>query len=81
MDEPSASGASKEDSPRCNYLGCSRPATHGIERAYSSTLLYCLEHMESIASSKSSARTLRRVFSLADKPTSRLPSPRGDHYR
>jgi hypothetical protein len=73
---PSAAG-----SPGCEYLGCTRLATHGVERAYSSPRLYCLKHMESIARSKSSARTLRRVYSLADEPTSRLPNLRGDHYR
>jgi hypothetical protein len=42
------------------YLGCSRAATHGVERAYMSAALYCLEHMES----KSAVRTLRRIFRL-----------------
>ncbi len=67
--------------PRCGYLGCSQPATYGVERAYMSTMVYCLDHMEEIARRKSSARTLRRVFKLAEPATSRPPSPRGDHYR
>jgi hypothetical protein len=68
-------------SPRCGYLGCSQPATYGVERAYMSPMAYCLEHMEEIARRKSSARTLRRVFKLAEPATSRLPSPGGDHHR
>lgn len=75
------SAAAADPAPRCTYLGCSQPATHGIERAYMSTMLYCREHMEEIALRKSSARTLRRVFTLAEPPTSRLPGPRRDHYR
>jgi hypothetical protein len=68
-------------SPRCGYLGCSQPATYGVERAYMSPMVYCLQHMEEIARRKSSARTLRRVFKLSEPATSRPPSPPSDHHR
>ena len=32
-------------SPKYTYLGCSQPATYGVERAYMSPMVYCLEHM------------------------------------
>jgi hypothetical protein len=73
--------ASTDRSPRCGYPGCSQPATHGVERAYMSPMVYCLEHMEEIARRKSSARTLRRIFKLAEPATSRLPGPGGDRHR
>jgi len=69
------------ESRRCEYLGCFAPATHGVERAYMGTGLYCLAHVESIARSKSAARTLRRVFSLAEQPDERLPRPHGHQRR
>jgi hypothetical protein len=59
----------------------SQPARYGVERAYMSPMVYCTKHMEEIARQKSSARTLRRVFKLAEPATSRLPSPGGDHHR
>ena len=46
-----------------------------------SPMVYCLEHMEEIARRKSSARTLRRFFKLAEPTTGRLPRPRGDHHK
>jgi hypothetical protein len=63
--------------PCCIYRGCTAPATYGVERTYLGTMVYCREHMEGIARSKSAARTLRRILSLAEPPTSRLPSPGG----
>jgi hypothetical protein len=71
---------SADRSPRCGYLGCSQPATYGVERAYMSPMVYCLQHMEEIARPKSSARTLRRVFKLFEPATSRPPSPPGDRH-
>ena len=73
--------ASTDRSPRCSYLSCPQPATYGVERAYMSPMVYCLEHMEEIARRKNSSRTLRRVFKLSEPATSRPPSPRGDHHR
>jgi len=73
--------ASADRSPKCSFLGCSQPATYGVERAYMSPMAYCLEHMEAIARRKSSARTLRRVFKLTEPATNRPPSPRGDRHR
>jgi hypothetical protein len=55
--------------------------TYGVERAYMSAMVYCLQYMEEIARRKSSARTLRRVFKLDEPARSRPVSPRGDHYR
>ncbi len=78
MEEPAAS---TDRSPRCTYLGCSQPAIYGVERAYMSPMVYCLEHMEDIARRKRSARTLRGVFKLSEPATSRPPSPRGYHHR
>jgi hypothetical protein len=75
------SAASADRPPKCTFLGCSQPATYGVERAYMSPMVYCLEHMEKIARRKSSARTLRRVFKLSEPATTRPPSPRGDHHR
>jgi hypothetical protein len=72
--------ASADPSPRSDYRGCSKPALYGVERAYMSTGVYCLEHMEEIARRKSSARTLRRIFKVDEPATSRPPSPRGDHH-
>src|SRR5207302_10540582 len=65
------SAAAADRSPRCTYLGCSRPATYGVERAYMSPMVYCIDHMEDIARRKSSARTLHRVFKLAEPATCR----------
>ena len=73
--------ASPDRPPKCTFLGCSQPATYGVERAYMSPMVYCLEHMEEIARRKSSARTLRRVFKLSEPATIRPPGPRGDHHR
>jgi hypothetical protein len=72
--------ASPDRPPKCTFLGCSQPATYGVERAYMSPMVYCLEHMEEIARRKSSARTLRRIFKLAQPATSRLPSTGADHH-
>jgi hypothetical protein len=33
----------------CTFLGCSKPAIYGVERAYMSSMVHCLEHMEEIA--------------------------------
>src|SRR5438105_14942792 len=71
MKEPAASA---DGPPKCTFLGCSQPATYGVERAYMSPVVYCLEHMEEIARRKSSARTLRRVFKLDEPATGRPPA-------
>lgn len=73
--------ASADRSPRCTYRAAQgRPPT-----ASSAPTLgpwsTAASTWSGIARSKSTARTLRRVFSLADPPTRRLPSPRGDHHR
>ena len=72
--------SSADRSARCGYRGCSQAALYGVEQAYIGTVVYCLEHTEDIARSKSSFRTLRRVFKLTEPATSRLPSPGGDHH-
>jgi hypothetical protein len=72
--------------PTC--LGCGgRAGRASSERGLSAgggqvslgTGLYCLEHMESIARSKSAARTLRRVFRLVEAEPDPSSGARSTH--
>jgi hypothetical protein len=73
--------ASADRSPKCTYLGCSQPATYGVERAYMSPMVYCLEHMEEIAHRKSSGPDPAPGLQAVRASHKSTSQPRGDHHR